>query len=130
MWMSLFSKKSGAIPRLAARLRTYESAACADSFITSPSWPVVTTRPAPGIFRASTTSTSPPAAVHARPDATPTSSFLPAVSGEKIRCPRYRSSLSAVTWWRSASPVARARATLRHTVAIWRDRPRTPASSV
>ncbi len=56
-------------------------AACTLSRMTSPSWPVVTTRPDPGILSASTTRISPPVEVHARPAATPTSSLLPTVSG-------------------------------------------------
>ena len=42
----------------------------ADSFMTSPSWPV-STSPLPGIDAASTNRTSPPAPVTARPVATP-----------------------------------------------------------
>src|SRR5579863_9483614 len=51
--------------------RTYESAICADSFITSPSCPVSVSPGLPGIAVASTNSTSPPAPVTARPVATP-----------------------------------------------------------
>ena len=43
----------------------------ADSFMTSPSWPVRTRSPLPAILLASTTSTSQPKDVHARPIATP-----------------------------------------------------------
>ncbi len=43
--------------------RTHESAACADSCITSPSWPVIVSFPLPGYACASMKSTSPPAAV-------------------------------------------------------------------
>ena len=51
--------------------RTQDSAACADSFITSPSCPVTVSLPLPGIAVASTKSTSPPTGVQARPVATP-----------------------------------------------------------
>ncbi len=37
MWMSLFSRKSLEMPSFSAFVRTYERAACADSFMTSPS---------------------------------------------------------------------------------------------
>ena len=80
-WMSNRPKASDGISNACARERTYECAACTDSFMTSPSCPVSTTRPEPGILMASITSTSPPAAVHASPIATPTSSCLPAISG-------------------------------------------------
>ena len=51
--------------------RTHESAACADSRITSPSWPVIVSLPAPGIAVASMNRTSPPTGVQASPVATP-----------------------------------------------------------
>ena len=63
--------------------RTYESAACADSCITSPSWPVIVSRPRPGIAVASTNSTSPPTGVHASPVATPGPRGPPARLGEE-----------------------------------------------
>ena len=43
----------------------------ADSFITSPSWPVSVSWLPPGMRDASTNSTSPPTGVQARPMATP-----------------------------------------------------------
>ena len=79
--VGLLEQRSASISSASARERTYECAACTDSFITSPSWPVSVTRPLPGMRSASTTRISPPAAVHARPIATPTSSDLPAISG-------------------------------------------------
>ena len=48
-----------------------ESAAWADSRITSPSWPVIVSLPLPGIAVASMNRTSPPTGVQARPVATP-----------------------------------------------------------
>jgi hypothetical protein len=36
-WMSLSAKTFGSMPRAVARARTYDIAACTDSFITSPS---------------------------------------------------------------------------------------------
>lgn len=48
----------------------------ADSFMTSPKRPVVSTLPVPGMTVASTNSTSPPFGVHARPVATPGSRGL------------------------------------------------------
>ena len=70
-WISASRKKSPATPSSSAFARTHESAACADSFITSPSWPVSVSVPLPGIREASTKRTSPPVGVHARPMATP-----------------------------------------------------------
>ena len=61
---------SGSIPSSFACARVQESAARADSFITSPSDPV-SVRPVPAIRDASTKSTSPPAGVQASPMATP-----------------------------------------------------------
>ena len=52
-------------------VRTQECAACADSCMTSPSWPVTFRCPSPGYAVASMKSTSPPTAVTARPVATP-----------------------------------------------------------
>ena len=72
-WMSLFanqsSSSSGAIS--AQWPRTHDSAAWADSRITSPSWPVIVSLPEPFIAVASMNRTSPPTGVHARPVATP-----------------------------------------------------------
>src|SRR3712207_2484157 len=55
----------------------------ADSRITSPTWPVMVSRPLPGIALASTNSTSPPTGVHARPVATPASAVRRRTSGRK-----------------------------------------------
>jgi hypothetical protein len=54
-----------------AEVRTQFRANLADSFITSPRWPVSTSSPSPSILLASTSSTSPPTVVQARPTATP-----------------------------------------------------------
>ena len=70
-WMSLFSKRLASMPSAAARFLTRLSAACALSFITSPSWPVRISRPPPGIRVASMNRMSPPTGVQARPVATP-----------------------------------------------------------
>jgi hypothetical protein len=59
---------------------TYDSAAEADSFITSPSCPVIWSLPSPGKAVASMKSTSPPTGVHASPVATPGSSVRRATS--------------------------------------------------
>src|SRR5436309_4224119 len=58
-------------PQLQTLPFTYESAAAADSFITSPSWPVIWSVPSPGNAVASMNSTSPPTGVQASPVATP-----------------------------------------------------------
>ena len=59
---------------------TAESAICADSFITSPSWPVSTSFSPPGTLVASTKSTSPPTPVTASPVATPGTAVRSAAS--------------------------------------------------
>ena len=51
--------------------RNHDSAIRADSFITSPSWPVSVSWLPPAMRDASTNRTSPPTGVHARPIATP-----------------------------------------------------------
>ena len=71
MWMSLFSKRPASMPSAAARFLTRDSAACALSFITSPSWPVRISLPEPGIRVASMKRMSPPTGVQASPVATP-----------------------------------------------------------
>lgn len=54
-----------------AEVRTQFRANLADSFITSPRWPVNTSSPSPSILFASTSSNSPPTVVQAKPTATP-----------------------------------------------------------
>jgi hypothetical protein len=63
------NQSSGRLP--SAWPRTHDSAAWADSRMTSPSWPVIVSLPVPGIAPTSMKSTSPPTGVHARPVATP-----------------------------------------------------------
>ncbi len=53
-----------ASPSLAAWARTYERAICADSCMTSPSWPVMVRPGSPGAALASTKRTSPPTPGH------------------------------------------------------------------
>ncbi len=66
-------------PSSAAFGRRAESAICADSFITSPSWPVRTSL-SPFADVASTKRTSPPVPVTARPVATPGTAVRSAAS--------------------------------------------------
>ena len=68
---------------MAACARNQDSAARADSFITSPSWPVIVSVPVPAIRDASMNSTSPPAGVHARPMATPGSLVRSSISSSR-----------------------------------------------
>ena len=65
--MSLLPRLSTSIPRSDARDFTRLSAACALSFITSPSWPVRISLPLPGMRVASINRMSPPTGVQARP---------------------------------------------------------------
>jgi len=57
------ANQPGSTPSSPECERTHESAACADSCITSPSWPVIVSLPLPGYAVASMKSTSPPAGV-------------------------------------------------------------------
>ena len=48
MWTSCSANQFSGSPRAVVCERTHESAACADSCITSPSWPVIVSLPLPG----------------------------------------------------------------------------------
>jgi hypothetical protein len=65
-WMSIFSNFGGFTPISGLIERTKLDAASIDSFITSPSLPVVFIRPLPGSFIASIDSSSPPTDCQAR----------------------------------------------------------------
>ena len=89
-WMctSDFSNSAGSMPSSAARALTRVSAACALSFMTSPSWPVRMSLLLPGTRVASTNRISPPVGVQARPVATPGTLVRMATSFSKRRGPR------------------------------------------
>ena len=111
--------------------RTHESAACADSCITSPSWPVIVSAPLPGYAVASMKRTSPPTAVYASPVATPGSDVRLRTSPEKRRgAEPVAQQLVVDLDLRRACPVATCVAALRQTSAMRRSRLRTPASRV
>ena len=106
------------MPSAAARFLTIDSAACALSFITSPSWPVRMSLPGPGMRVASMNRMSPPTGVQARPVATPGTLVRIAISLSKRGAPRIatRSSRAIVIGpllpsamrtaaWRSAWPI-------------------------
>ena len=76
----LAAHAAGSMPSSSAWPRTYDSAMRADSFITSPSWPVRTMFSLPGIEVASMKSTSPPVPVTDRPVATPGTAVRSAAS--------------------------------------------------
>ena len=82
MWISRSLKKSLRSPSDSAWARANDSAAWADSFITSPSWPVSISWPRPAMICASTCSTSPPCGVQARPLASPISSSVALLVGD------------------------------------------------
>jgi hypothetical protein len=63
MWMSLSASSFASTPSRSARERTRLNAAVADSFITSPIWPVRVIRPLPGMRVASMNRISPPTGV-------------------------------------------------------------------
>ena len=76
------------MPSASARDLTRLNAACALSFITSPSWPVKINRPSPGILVASTNKISPPTGVQAKPVATPGKLVRSAISLKNFFWPR------------------------------------------
>src|SRR5881397_1312766 len=121
---------SSGIPRALARARNKLHAACADSFITSPSCPVRVIWPFPGIWIASMNMMSPPTGVHASPVATPTSGLRPATSLCTLGWPANFSRFFAVTFTVVARPSTTSSAALRSTPWISRSSWRTPASRV
>src|SRR5436190_7150907 len=121
---------SSGMPSPAARARSRLHAACADSFITSPSWPVRVIWPLPGIWIAATNMMSPPTGVHANPVATPTSGLRPATSLCTLGWLAYFSRFLAEIFTVSARPSTTSSAALRSTPWISRSSWRTPASRV
>ena len=106
---------------------TYESAAAADSFITSPSCPVTWSLPSPGKAVASTNSTSPPTGVQASPVATPGSSVRCPTSGWKRGLPSSsRTTAGRTVRFERRLPSANSRATLRQSEPTSRSSERTP----
>ena len=75
----------------------YEIAVWADSFITSPNWPVNTTCPLPFNTLTSTFKVTPPTAVHASPVTIPISGLTPAKSNVYLSLPKYSSRSSFLT---------------------------------
>src|SRR6267378_4453126 len=121
---------SSGIPRAPARARNRLHAACADSFITSPSWPVRVICPFPAIRIASMNMMSPPTGVHASPVATPTSGARPATSLWTRGWPAYFSRFLAEIFTPVDFPSTTSSAALRSTPWISRSSCRTPASRV
>src|SRR5213080_1363278 len=111
---------SRGIPNGTARARSRLHAAWADSFITSPSWPVRVMSPLPGIWIASMNMMSPPTGVHASPVATPTSGVRPATSLCTLGWPAYFSMFLAVILTTVARPSTTSSAALRSTPWISR----------
>src|SRR4029453_7816715 len=133
MWMSCLANQSSGRSGASSDWwpRTHDSAASADSRITSPSWPVIVSLPEPGIAVASMKRTSPPTGVHASPVATPGSFVRRRCSAQYLRGPSSsRARFPAIFALPSTLPSRASRATFRHTVPIWRSRLRTPASRV
>ena len=111
------------MPSAAARFLTIESAACALSFITSPSWPVRISLPEPGMRVASMNRMSPPTGVQASPVATPGTLVRIATSLSNFGAPRIGDEIVArdadrpavcpsamrTAAWRSAWPICRSR---------------------
>src|ERR1041384_4951251 len=95
------------MPRALARARRRLHAACADSFMTSPSWPVSVIWPLPGIRIASMNMMSPPTGVHASPVATPISGARPATSLCTFGWPAYFSRFLELTLTIFAPPQRR-----------------------
>src|SRR6478735_2586022 len=124
------SNASCSTPRRSAWERTEERAICADSFMTSPSWPV-RTRPSPGTAVASTKRTSPPVALTARPVATPGTAVRSAASRKNFWRPSAsRTASTSSSTGASASLVTIFVAVLRRIEPSSRSSWRTPASRV
>ena len=98
MCRSLLSNTCGSMPSRSACDFTSVTAACALSFITSPSWPVSISLPLPRTRLDSTNRMSPPAGVQASPVATPGTLVRSATSLSKRGAPRMRA--------RSSAPIA------------------------
>ena len=96
MWSVCFSKTSRSIPSSAACDRIQDSAARADSRITSPSWPVRMKSSLPSMSVTSIATTSPPTSVTTRPVAEPVWSSASSSPYSKRGGPRYSSSLRDV----------------------------------
>ena len=103
-------RASGSMPSSLACAFTRLSAACAHSFMTSPSWPVRMSLPLPGMRADSTNRMSPPTGVHASPVATPGTAVRCATSFSNASRPtprrhrRRRTVRSPLCLPRSASP--------------------------
>ena len=119
------------MPSCVARALTSDSAACALSFITSPSWPVRISLPLPGMRAASMNRMSPPTGVQASPVATPGMPLRIATSASNLRGAEDRVQVVGADRRAAARvPSAMRTATWRNTVPISRSRLRTPASRV
>ncbi len=133
-WMctSWVEKKSSgrSSPTAGPRARTKDTAAWADSRITSPSCPVTISRPLPGMAWASTKRISPPAPVTASPVATPGSLVRRLTSLWMRSGPRISRASSGPTTAGASSPSATRRAMRRAIAARRRSSWRTPASRV
>jgi hypothetical protein len=129
-WTSAFSKRFSSMPRSSARFLTIDSAACALSRITSPSWPVRMSLPEPGMRVASMNSMSPPTGVQARPVATPGTLVRMATSFSNCGEPRIVWRSSGVMRIFPLSPSAMRTAAWRSALPISRSRFRTPDSRV
>ena len=118
--------------QLRAWPRTHESAACADSRITSPSWPVIVSLPSPGIARRldeqdlAADRASRRARSRRRGPWCGGAARRSSGAGRAARAPAWRRSTPCP----STFPSATSRATLRQTLPISRSRLRTPASRV
>ena len=131
-WMCrvCFSNTSRSMPSSAAFDRIQDSAARADSRMTSPSWPVRMNSSLPSIRVTSTATTSPPTSVTTRPVADPVWSSASSSPYSKRGGPRYSSSFLTSTTVLRLRPSATCLATLRMMLASSRSRLRTPASLV
>ncbi len=94
--MSL-AKKSNPVAMTASRERIRLREIWADSFITSPSWPVRVSFPLPGMNVPSMKRMSPPTGVQARPVTTPGGFSFRATSGRTVSRPRISGSIVVVT---------------------------------
>ena len=130
MWMSLLANTASSMPSEDARFLTIERAACALSFITSPSWPVRMSLPLPETRVASMKRMSPPTGVQASPVATPGTLVRIATSFSNGAGPSTLARSSLPMRIEPLSPSAMRTAAWRKALPISRSRLRTPASCV
>ena len=129
-WIVSFSNTLFSMPSFFALAFINVKAACADSFITSPNWPVSFKPSLPSYLMVSMYRISPPTGVHANPTATPGGICSLYISRSYLALPKMFSIFSAVTFTSYSSSNATDLAVFRITDAICLSNSLTPLSRV